>query len=146
MGTRGRNTKMMKIISIACLAAVAFAESEAKPKADPYLLYGGYGGHLGYAGYGGYYGHGLGYSYYGKREAEAEPKAAAKPYLYGGYYGHGLGYSGYYGHGLGLGYSYYGKREAEPKADAYLYGGYYGHGLGYAGHYGYPYGGYSYFG
>merc|ERR1719290_849791 len=102
----------MKIIAIALLSAVAIAEPEAKPKADadPYLLYGGYRGyglgHLGYAGY-----HGLGYSYYGKREAEAEP------YLYGGYYGHGLGYS------------YYGKREAEaePKAAAkpYLYGGYY---------------------
>merc|ERR1719397_848188 len=64
------------------------------------------------------YGHGL---YYGKREAEAEPKAAAEPYY--GYYGpgyHGLGYRTYgYGHGL-----YYGKREAEaePKAaaDPYL--------------------------
>merc|ERR1712183_233140 len=95
------------------LAAVAFAEPEAKPKADadPYILYGGYGlGHLGYAGhlgYGGYYGHGL--AYYGKREAEAEPKADADPYLlYGGYrhLGYG-GYGGYYGHGLG--YGYYGK-------------------------------------
>merc|ERR1712142_1343678 len=116
--TRGRNTKMMKIIIIACLAAVAFAEPEAKPKADPYLLY---GGHLGYAGYGGYYGHGLGYSYYGKRGADAEPKADADPYLlYGGYgLGH-LGYStGYYGHHLGYSH-YYGKREAEPKADPYL--------------------------
>merc|ERR1711887_52896 len=147
--TGRRSKKMMKIIAIVLLAAVAFAEPEAKPKADvdPYLLYGGYGlGHLGYAGhlgYGGYYGHGLGY--YGKREAEAEPKADADPYLlYGGYrhLGYG-GYGGYYGHGLG--YGYYGKREAEPKADAdpyLLYGGYYGHG----GHYGYPYGGYSYFG
>merc|ERR1712212_414128 len=144
--TRGRNTKMMKTIAIVLLAAVAFAEPEAQPKAeaDPYLLYGGYAGygyglghHLGY-GYGGY---GLGYrTYYGKREAEAEPKAAADPYLlYGGYrYGHGLGY-GYGYHGLGyhgLGYRVYGKRsaEAEPKAaaDPYLlYGGYYGHGLGY---------------
>merc|ERR1719308_182948 len=109
----------MKIISIACLAAVAFAEPEAKPKADPYLLYGGYGlGHLGYST--GYYGHhGLGYSYIGKREAEAEPKADAKPYLYG-YGGYGLGHLGYstglYGHHLGYSH-YYGKREAEPKAD-----------------------------
>merc|ERR1719244_1232124 len=107
---------MMKIIAIVLLAAVAFAEPEAKPKADadPYLLYGGYGlghlgyaghlgyggyglGHLGYAGhlgYGGYYGHGL--AYYGKREAEAEPKAAADPYLLYGGYGH-LGYAGYGG-------------------------------------------------
>merc|ERR1739838_954407 len=92
-------------------------------------------------------------------EPEAEPKAAADPYLlyggYGGYGGHlgyaGLGYGGYgYGH-----HGYYGKREAEaePKAaaDPYLlYGGYGGHlgyaGLGYAGH-GYPYGaGYAYYG
>merc|ERR1712088_471467 len=139
--------KMMKTIAIVLLAAVAFAEPEAKPKADadPYLLYGGYGlGHLGYAGhlgYGGYYGHGLayygkglGYGYYGKREAE--PKADADPYLlYGGYYGHGLGYR------------FYGKRsaDAEPKADPYLLYGGYGH-LGYAGHYGYPYGGYAYYG
>merc|ERR1719233_2615201 len=110
---------MMKTIAITLLAAVAFAEPEAKPKADadPYLLYRGYGvGHLGY-GYGGYYGHGLGY--YGKREAE--PKADADPYLlYGGYYGHGygLGY-GYSGLGYhGLGYRVYGKRsaDAEPKA------------------------------
>merc|ERR1712107_283452 len=41
-----------------------------------------------------YGGYGLGY--YGKREAEAAPKAEADPYLlYGsGYYGHGLGYYG----------------------------------------------------
>merc|ERR1711970_734891 len=89
--TGRRSKKMMKTIAIVLLAAVAFAEPEAKPKADadPYLLYGGYGGY------------GLGYSYLGKREAEAEPKAAADPYLlygaYGGYghlgYGH-LGYGG----------------------------------------------------
>merc|ERR1711872_411381 len=75
---------------------------------------------------------------YGKREAEAEPKAAADPYLlYGGYYGHGLGYyGGYYGHGL----AYYGKREAEaePKAAADPYPLYGGYGLGYR-TYGYPY-------
>merc|ERR1712060_1039160 len=69
------------------------AEAEPEAKADPYLLYGGYG--LGYRGYGGYYGYGLGHGYYyGKRSAEAEPEAKADPYLlYGGYgYGHGLGY------------------------------------------------------
>merc|ERR1712151_403937 len=100
--TSRRSTKMMKTIAIVLLAAVAFAEPDAKPKADadPYLLYGGYYGH----------GLGYGYGYYGKRDAE--PKADADPYLlYGGYYGHGLGY---YGHGLGYGYGYYGKREAEP--------------------------------
>merc|ERR1711982_304952 len=105
MGSR-RSTKMMKTIAIVFLAAVAFAEPDAKPKADadPYLLYGGYYGHgLGYYGHGlGYYGHGLGYGYGYYRKRDAEPKADADPYLlYGGYYGHGLGY---YGHGLGYGY------------------------------------------
>merc|ERR1712243_324531 len=57
----------------------------------------------------GYYGHGLGYYglgyrgyYYGKREAEAAPKAEADPYLlYGGLrtYGYGLGYYGLAHHG-----------------------------------------------
>merc|ERR1719348_1911293 len=45
---------MMKTIAIVLLAAVAFAEPDAKPKADadPYLLYGGYYGHgLGYYGH-----------------------------------------------------------------------------------------------
>merc|ERR1719153_1491128 len=132
----------MKTIAIAVLAAVAFAEPEAKPKAaaDPYLLYRGYGYGVGHLGYGGYYGHGLGYRVYGKADAD--------PYLlYGGYYGTGLGY-GYSGLGYhGLGYRVYGKRsaDAEPKADPYLLYGGYGH-LGYAGHYGYPYGGYAYFG
>merc|ERR1712088_356529 len=105
--TGRRSKKMMKTIAIVLLAAVAFAEPEAKPKADadPYLLYGGYGlGHLGYAGYGGYYGHGLGYRLYGKREAE--PKADADPYLLYGGYGH-LGYAGHYGYPYG-GYAYYG--------------------------------------
>merc|ERR1712168_1489971 len=101
-------------------------EADAKAAADPYLLYGGYYRHglgyyghglgyglryygqgLGYAGYHGlgYYGHGL--RYYGKRSAEAEPKAAADPYLlYGGY---GLGYAGHYGYGYPYAtYGYYG--------------------------------------
>merc|ERR1712212_1011013 len=108
--TRGRNTKMMKTIAIVLLAAVAFAEPEAQPKAeaDPYLLYGGYYGHgLGYGGYGyrglGY--HGLGYRGYGKRSADAD----ADPYLlYGHGYGYGhLGYAGHYGYPYG-GYSYLG--------------------------------------
>merc|ERR1712080_178631 len=58
-------------------------------------------------GYGrGYYG---GYrGYYGKRDADAEPKADADPYYYGGY---GLGYRsyGYGGYGLGYGYGLYGR-------------------------------------
>merc|ERR1712001_78870 len=58
----------MKLLVVLALAAIAAAEPEAEAKADPYLLYGGYGvGHYGYGlGY-----HGLGYRgyYYGKREA-----------------------------------------------------------------------------
>merc|ERR1712055_681642 len=128
----------MKLLVVLALVACVVAEPEAEAKADPYY-YGGYGLGGYYGGYGGY-GLGLGYrSYgigyggygglYGKREAEAEPKADADPYYYGGY---GLGgyYGGYRSYGLGLGYrSYglgygygglYGKREAEaePKADA----------------------------
>jgi len=78
------------------------AEAAPEAKADPYLLYGGYGLGYGRGYYGGYYGHGLGYyggyGVYGKRSAEAAPEAKADPYLlYGGYYGHGLGYG--YGYG-----------------------------------------------
>merc|ERR1711955_123152 len=155
---------MFRVLALLCLAVLSMGEPEpeakavANPKADPYLLYGGYYG-LGLGHYGGYYGYPY---YYGKRSAEAEPvsapdadaKAEANPWY--GYYGHGLGYYGlgYYGH---YGYPYlYGKRsadaeagpapkaEADAKADPYLlyglghhYGGYYG--------YGYPYyGGYYY--
>jgi len=80
-----------------------YGKSEAEPKADPYLLYGGYG-HLGYAGHYGYpYAH-HGLAYYGKRSADAEPKA--DPYLLYGGYGH-LGYAGHYGYPYST-YSYYG--------------------------------------
>merc|ERR1712121_543583 len=98
----------------------------ADPKADPYLLYGGY--------YGGYYPYyGLGHYYYGKRYAD--------PHLLYSHYG-GLGYyGGYYPYG---GY-YWGKKKrsadpqpaADPKADPYLLYSHYG-GLGYYGGY-YPY-------
>merc|ERR1719320_1712177 len=82
-----------------------------------YSLGHGYG-HLGYSSLG--YGHG-----YGKRAAEAEPKAKADAL-----YGYGLGHSVYslghgyghlgYGHGYGIGYGTYGygKRAAEAEADA----------------------------
>jgi len=82
------------------------AEAAPEAKADPYLLYGGYGLGYGRGYYGGYYGHGLGYyggyGVYGKRSAEAAPEAKADPYLlYGGYglghYGYGLGHYGYHG-------------------------------------------------
>merc|ERR1712117_480021 len=83
-----------------------------------------------------------GYHYYGKRSADAEPKAEADPYvLYSG-----LGYAGYASPYYG-GVHYYGKRsaDAEPKADAYY--GYYGYARPYGGYYGYarPYG-YAYYG
>merc|ERR1711887_341195 len=103
--TGRRNIKMVKSFVIVLLAAVAFAEPEAKPKADadPYLLYRGYG-HLGYRGY---HGFPYRYGYYGKRSADAEPKADAEPYYYGRYgYGH-LGYAGHYGYPYG-GYAYWG--------------------------------------
>merc|ERR1712107_290747 len=65
--------------------------ADAEAEADPYLLYGGYYGHA-YA-----YGH---YGYYGKRSADADPKADADPYLlYGGYYGHAYGYGYPYAYG-----------------------------------------------
>merc|ERR1712168_1650177 len=149
---------MIRVLALLCLAVLSMGEPEAEakavadPKADPYLLYGGYYG-LGHHYYGGYpY-----YGYYGKRSAEAEPapaadaKAEADPWY--GYYGHGygLGYYGrYYGGHYGYPYyGYYGKRSADaeaapaPKADAKAdpYYGYYG-GLSHYG-YGYPYYGYG---
>jgi len=89
------------------------AEAAPEAKADPYLLYGGYGLGYGRGYYGGYYGHGLGYyggyGVYGKRSAEAAPEAKADPYLlYGGYYGHGLGYGYGYGYPHGAGYAFWG--------------------------------------
>merc|ERR1711909_94373 len=126
---------MLKFAFVVCCAALAAAEPEAKADADPALLYGAYGAYgaydygLPYAGYG--YG-AYPYAYYGKRSADAEPKADADAYYYGAY-GLGYGYAGPYAYGA---YAY-GKRsaDAEPKADAdaYYYGAY---GLGYAG-YGY---------
>merc|ERR1712025_889165 len=101
--------------------------SLAEPEADSQYLGYGYGHHLGYShfGYSGYpY-----TSYYGKRDAEADPQ-----YLT---YGHHLGY------GYGYPYtSYYGKRDAEADSQYLGYG--YGHHLGYS-HLGYArYAGYPY--
>merc|ERR1712168_676086 len=81
----GGETTMFRYLAIACLAAVAVGEPEAKADVDPALLYGGYGYGLGYgyAGpgyvYAGLRHHGYGYGlpelgfgpFYGKREAEA---------------------------------------------------------------------------
>merc|ERR1712013_469688 len=77
-----RQSDNMKLIAVLALAAVAFAEPEADPKADPWLTY-GYGAGYPYAGvYGGYRTYGAypySYGYYGKRSAEAEPEAEADP-------------------------------------------------------------------
>merc|ERR1712130_482483 len=120
-----RQSDKMKLIAVLALAAVAFAEPEADPKADPWLTYGYAGYGYPYPGvYGGYRTYGAypySYGYYGKRSADAEPEAEADPaLLYGAYphaYGYGYGYAGYpYAH---HGY-YYGKRsaDAEPTAAA----------------------------
>merc|ERR1712117_851085 len=47
-----KHIKMNKFLAISCMAAAAMAAPEAE--ADPYLLYGGYGGY-GLGGYGGGY-------------------------------------------------------------------------------------------
>merc|ERR1711875_80090 len=114
---------MFRVLALLCLAVLSMGEPEpeakavANPKADPYLLYGGYYG-LGLGHYGGYYGYPY-YGYYGKRSADAEagpapkaeasPEAEADPYLLYGYYGLGHHYGGYYGYpyyGYGHGYYY----------------------------------------
>merc|ERR1739838_403482 len=107
--------RMIRVLALLCLAVLSMGEPEAEakavadPKADPYLLYGGY-----YSGYP-YYG------VYGKRSAEAEAEAApaaeakaeADPW-YGYYGGYGLGhygryYGGHYGYPYGGYYGVYGK-------------------------------------
>merc|ERR1712012_532448 len=132
-----RQSDKMKLIAVLALAAVAFAEPEADPKADPWLTYGYAGYGLPYAGvYGGYRTYGAypySYAYYGKRSAEAEPEAEADPALLYSTYGYGVpAYSTYSAYPYTYGartYTYgaypythyaYGKRsaEAEPKADA----------------------------
>merc|ERR1712227_53733 len=109
----------MKFAIVVCLAALAAAEPEAKPKADagPALLYGAYGyGGLGY-GYGlGYRTYGYaGYPYvYGKRSADAEPKADADAALLYGAYGYaGYPYAGY-SYGYPYAYGAYGYYERDP--------------------------------
>merc|ERR1719330_1048852 len=91
------------------------------------MLEGAYGAGYGYR-YGAYP---YASAYYGKRSADAEPKAEADPALLYSAYGYGLPYAGAYGaygayrtygaypYSYGAGYSY-GKRsaEAEPKAEA----------------------------
>merc|ERR1712227_504605 len=112
-----RQSDNMKLIAVLALAAVAFAEPEADPKADPWLTYGYAGYGLPYSGvYGGYRTYGAypySYGYYGKRSAEAEPEAEADPALLYGAYGYGARpYYGVYG-----GYRTYG---ADPYSTAHV--------------------------
>merc|ERR1711982_265034 len=141
----------MRAFIFVILAAAAMADSKPKADADAYTIgqvaYGlplhnaiatGHAHNPGVitgVGYGGYGGYGVYGGFYGKREADSEPKAytigqvahgAAYGVVTGVDYGHGLvsgygaiGNRGYLGYG-GLYGGYYGKREADskPKADA----------------------------
>merc|ERR1719378_756399 len=113
---------MLKFAFVVVCAALASAEPEAKAdaKADAALLYGAYG----YAGlpYARPYAYGYrsygypAYGYYGKRSADAEPKADADAYY--GYYGYARPYAyGYRSYGYPA-YGYYGKRSADAEAEA----------------------------
>merc|ERR1711963_1124918 len=108
--------KSLLLVALA-FAAVVVAEPEADAAADAWYGYYGYPGcHRGYYGLGRYpYRYG-----YWKREAEAEPTAAANPDADASadaYYGYDRYYGGYYGGYYGYPYrGYYGrywKREAE---------------------------------
>merc|ERR1712179_538030 len=136
----GGETTMLRYLAIACLAAAAVGEPDAKAEADPALLCGGYGYGLGYGygglGYGyaglrsyGYGLHGLGYGhYYGKREAEADPALLYSSYGYGlGHYGYaGLGHYGYAGLGhygyAGYPYAAAGYASYSPSASTHIAG------------------------
>merc|ERR1711884_683557 len=101
MGSLNKIFNMLKFAFVVCCAALAAGEPEAK--ADAYLYgaygygaypYGGYTyGAYGAYGYGAYPYGGYAYgaypytygAYYGKRSADAEPKADADAYLYGAY-------------------------------------------------------------
>merc|ERR1739843_12127 len=91
---------------------VAKGSADAEPEAEADAYYGAYGyTGLGYAGaYGAYGAYGLGYAgyaapyaygaYYGKRSADAEPKADAYYGVYGyAGLGYGYGYPRAYGYG-----------------------------------------------
>merc|ERR1712018_885010 len=157
------STKMMKLLLLTCLAAVAIAE--------PY--YGYYGHQLQWPSVRGYGFSATCWGCRGKRSADAEPDSEADAYYGYPYYGYGYGYRT-----PGYGYTHvhrFGKRSAEPEP-FYGYYGYYPHpyayGPGVAGHpggatsytqrspqglrgkrsadpepyYGYPYYGYAHYG
>merc|ERR1712002_69327 len=141
-----RETNMMKLAIVVCLAAYVAADATSDADADPALLYSSFG-------YGGYPYHGLtygayrspyvhhpyvygGHRYYAnsggavhivKREADAEPALYGysyghHPFAYSAYHGYpayGYRYSGYpYGYNYGYAH-HYGKRSADADADAH---------------------------
>merc|ERR1711997_98933 len=117
----------MKMFLVVLLAAFAYAEPEAEPKADSQFLgYPGWGYGLGYRGLGyrGYpytsYPYTSAYRYFAKRDAEPE---ADSQFFYNNW-GYGLGYPYYnsayhYGYPYTSSYRYIAKRDAdsEPEAD-----------------------------
>merc|ERR1719400_423177 len=136
-----KHIKMNKLLAISCMAVAAMAAPEAE--ADPYLLYGGYGGY----GLGAYdYAHAA--PVVASGYASVSPSAsvsiaglagAAVPAVAGGYAAAGR----YVANSAGV--VHVAKREAEAEADAeadpyYAYGY---HGLGYAGYHGLGYAGYA---
>merc|ERR1711872_212688 len=156
------NMKFFVVVS--ALVAVACAEAEPKPEADPALLYNGVYSPLTYGAfpfsYRTPYSYGVSpytYHHFGKRSADAEPEADAallytgaySPLTYGAFpYGYRTAYT--YGaspYTFGA-YHHFGKRsaDAEPEADAaLLYSGVYSpltygahaygpYAYGYAGH------------
>merc|ERR1712018_299778 len=146
-----KHIKMNKFLAISCMAVAAMAAPEAE--ADPYLLYGGYGGY-GLGGYyGGYYG---GYPYaHAAGYASVSPSSsvsiagltgAAVPAVAGGYAAAGR----YVANSAGVVHVAKREAEADAEADPYYAFGYHGlgyagyHGLGYAGYAGYPYAGLGY--
>merc|ERR1711863_73567 len=132
-----KHIKMNKFLAISCMAVAAMAAPEAE--ADPYLLYGGYGGY----GLGGYYGgypYGLGAYGYAHHAvapvaagyASVSPSAsvsiaglagAAVPAVAGGYAAAGR----YVANSAGV--VHVAKREAEADAEADPYYAYGYHGL-----------------
>merc|ERR1712203_806490 len=150
MGAIAKHIKMNKFLAVFCMAAAAIAAPEAE--ADPYLLYGGYGGYgLGAYGYGYPYGLGYGYAHAAVAPvaagyASVSPSAsvsiaglagAAVPAVAGGYAAAGR----YVANSAGV--VHVAKREAEADAEADPYYAYGYHGLGYAGYHGLGYAGYA---
>merc|ERR1719490_435348 len=128
---------MIRTLLIASLATLAATEAEPKADADPYLVYGGYGGYP--------YTHGLTYGAYHPyytlpvvKAAEADAKA--DPWLaYSGYagYPYSYGHLPYYTHPVVTKKVVKAADGEEEKAVVPLtlpYGGLYNYGYGYTGY------------